>query len=370
MTEKIRAATPATTRLRVCSTLDDGVELVDRIAIGTSRGQKPVVVLSLGGGADPMPDLRAGDRLEALAEVEVTVDLTPAELALNAKTGGKATGKPYDFAPEVSAQLLLSSSPAATTVGGNAVPIGNVVRKKVNHDLHHAVFIFNGAGDGAFIDIPAKGLPWTGHTYVNLVLSASHSDAKTGQVLIVGQNNPDGKPTGKMASIALMRRRPGAQTDPAPTIKAPATASLPLITSTPKVIYSVPLTGLKANEQIRVQAVTDAKVTSGIRGRLNTEIFLADSPGQDEPVGKSDAASISSGKGKLTRGNGFNSLPGVTTRYRKAGAIRITKDASKTVYLNVVCTPGNPEKSASPGSILLSSTSRLTVHRFSPDQFG
>lgn len=326
--------------------------------------------MSIGGGDDPVPDLRGGDRLEVLAEIEVTVDLTPAELAANSRSGGKATGKPYDFSPEVSAQLLLASSPSATTAGPNALAIGPALRKQVSHDLHHAVFVFDGAVDRAFLDIPAKGLAWTGRSYVNLVLSASHSAAKSGQVVIVGQNNFDGIPSTKMSSITLLRRRPAVQVDPTPTVNKPPTAlSLPLAITSPRVIYSVPLANLKANEQIRAQAVIDAKVSGLVRGRLSAEVFLADSPTQTGPIGKSYAASISSGKGKLTRSNGFNSLPRVTTRYRKVGAIRITSNASKTVYLNVVCAAGNPSKSASPGSISLLSSS-LTIHRFPPDRFG
>ena len=81
-------------------------------------------------------------------------------------------------------------------------------------------------------------------------------------------------------------------------------------------------------------------------------------------------ASISSGKGKLTRANGSNCLPGTTTRFRKAGTVRIAKDANKTIYLNVACTVGNPTKAMDPGSIRLLPSGSLSVVRIAPEQFG
>ena len=209
----------APVKIRTSSTLDDGVELVDRIPIGTSRDQMPVVAMSIGASADPdcsVPDLRGGDRLEVFAELEVTVDLKPAELEANSKLGGKAAGEPYDFAPATTAQLLLAPTPDATSVGKRALAVGKASRIKVDHKQHHAVFVFDGTTDGAFVDIPAKGLPWSSRSYVNLVLSASHRNAKPGQVVLVGQNNFNGVPKTKMATIALLRRRPASQTDPAP----------------------------------------------------------------------------------------------------------------------------------------------------------
>lgn len=168
----------ASPKVRTSSTLDDGIELVDRLPIGTLRNQKPVVAMSIGASDDPdcsVPDLRGGDRLEVFAELEVTVDLTPTELAENARSGGRATGEPYDFAPAVTAQLLLASSPEAATAGPRALTIGNASRIKLDHDQHHAVFVFDGATDGAFVDAPSRGLPWPGRSYVNLVLSASQA---------------------------------------------------------------------------------------------------------------------------------------------------------------------------------------------------
>lgn len=141
-------------------------------------------------------------------------------------------------------------------------------------------------------------------------------------------------------------------------------------TSATQVIYSIPLKHLEANEQLRVEALIDAEVSGSHRGRLRTEVFLADGPNQSEPAGKSYAASISSGKGKLTRGNGSNCLPGETTRFRKTGTVRIAKQATKPVYLNVACTTGNPTKAADPGSIRLLSGGRLSVVRFGSESFG
>lgn len=373
-TERHDGERRASPKVRVSSTLDGGVELVDRIPISTTRDQMPVVAMSIGASEDPdcsLPGLRAGDQLEVFAELEVTVDLTPAELAANSKLGGKATGEPYDFAPAVAARLLLASSPTATSADKKALAVGKAIRIKVDHERHHAIFVFDGIPHGASVDIPSDGLPWSGRSYVNLVLSASHRNAEAGQVVIVGQNNFDGKPKTKMATIALLRRRPAVQQDPTPIqIQSLKAKSFSMDDSASKVVYSVPLKRLKANEQLRTQALIDAEVSASSRGRLSTEVFLADKPEQSEPTGKSYAASISSGKGKLTRANGSNCPPGETTRFRKTGTVRITKDADRPVYLNVACTAGNPTKADDPGSIRLLSSGSLKVVRFGPESFG
>lgn len=361
-------------RVRVASTLDRGEELVDRIPIGTAQGQKRVVALSIGRSRDEdsvVPELRSGDLLEVSAEIEVTVDLTRKQAAENARGGGKPAGIPYDYTPEISAQLLVASSPTATIADREAVALGKPKLKKVDHELHHEVFVFDGLKDSASLTIPSSGLPWTGQSYINLVLSASHPEAKSGHIVIVGQNNFDGSTGIKMASIAAVRSRPGGGlSGKLSSTSSLIRTSMPIQSRESRVVYSIPLENLKANEQLRVSGHVDARPSMSYPGRLRNEVFLADKPGDADPDGKSHAASISSGKGKVTRGNGFNCKPGVTTRFRKAGVLRITEDATKTLYLNLACSAGDPKKLGLADSLTLLPSGGLTVERLGSGRFG
>ena len=59
--------------------------------------------------------------------------------------------------------------------------------------------------------------------------------------------------------------------------------SIPMGDSPPQVIYSLPLKNAKANEQLQVQVIVDADVSKSNRGRLSTEVFLADAPKLSRP---------------------------------------------------------------------------------------
>ena len=109
------------------------------------------------------------------------------------------------------------------------------------------------------------------------------------------------------------------------------------------------------------------------RARLSTRVFLADSPTQTSP-GSGYASQVAANKGRVTKRNGFNYLPGrVGPQTVKVGVLRMTKDVtpSKTLYLNVVCDGGDPSKQSRVSDQLkLKNTGYIAARRFPATAFG
>ena len=367
-------AGPTAPLVRVSWTGKGEVERCSTIPITRVPGEKAVPVISFGPGKDvdtSVPSLQPGDRLEIAAEVEVTTDLTPRQAVANAKDDGNPTGVPYGYAPAVTAQLLLARSPdIALPKRDHAIGIGRVQQINLSHDQHHAVFVFDGAADRSAFQVPKAGVPWGAESYVNLVLDASHPDAKLGNVLLIGQNEFDGTVEGDMGAICALRFRPRTQTEPtAVTTGRLVSSSLSMQTMAKRVIYSMPLENLAANEQLRVRASVDTTMRgAAFPARVKVRAFLAESPGQVDPSdGESYVGQVASSRGQVTKGNGFNCMPGLElTRYKKVGILRMLKSSDRKLYLNVVAGSGNPDKVTKPIDVGVLRSGYLSVTRYPP----
>ena len=360
-------------KVRVSSSGNAVAELLDRVTIAPQAGGARAVAMRLGAGGDPdesLPDLRPGDMLQVSAELEVTTDLTPQQLADN--NGKGCASHAYDYSPDLRALLLLTTDPAATRPSANvALRIGDPTDVTVTHDQHHWVVVF----DRARLEVPAG---WPGQGTVNLVLDASNAGADPLDCLLVGQNEQDGSVERDMAMISACRIRPANFSMPAWTRATTTLRSQGLRVRKNendwRVIYSTPLTGLNKNEQVRVHAnvVANAKPL-GIPARLTTRVFLADSPGQTEPDA-GPASQLASAKGRVSKPNGSNCLPaGGPHVAEKVGAFRVLQNqsAGSTVHLNVVGQGGDPTKRAQAGAELsLKPQGFLDVQRIPAGRFG
>ena len=290
-----------------------------------------------------LPDLRPGDRLMVSAELEVTADCR--------RQQSDCTGTPYRFDPKVEVSLLLAGGDGVATPGGRAVRIGRPQRRAVTHDRHHDVFVF----DNVPFTVPAGGLPWGGPSFVNVAVAAWDRRARSGQVLIVGQNNPGGRPSGNMGGISVTRLRPGGQRQPAPLRTAQRQiTSLAVVTGQPQkaTIYSQRLDDLKTGEQLRVRARVDTSTSNlSYPVRSTVEVFLSDDPAGTSPG--NEARRVCPDGPQICRANGKNTLPGDNPMTsKKAGVKRIVKDARVPLYVNVMVTDGDPEQQAQPGDAL------------------
>jgi hypothetical protein len=328
--------------VRVASTGGDA-ELVKTVRIARVGGKGRKVAMRLGQGRRPfasLPDLAPGDRLEVFAEVEVTTD---------SSSGQARVGKRYGYDPVVDAQLLLSGDPAATNEGANALALSTVRSETCTQAQHHRVLVFDDAG----LDIPAAGLPWPGPSYVNLVLGARHPNAAQGQVLLVGENEPDGSVLGDKGRIGVVRLRPSSQPTPAPHASGPAAVSaVPVRKGKRTVVNSHRLDDLAQGEQLVVTArLLTSAVKLGYPARISTRLFLADDPAQEQPGGH--AADVAASRGVITARNGFNCLPDHPhCTSRKVGVASLQRAPGRPLYVNLVADTGDPTHRGQSGDTL------------------
>ena len=353
---------PASARGRVLvGSTGNSPELVETVPIATAPA--PVVVLSFGPGAktdSPLPDIAAGDRLEVLAELELTTDAEdPDHPGL--------VGDAYSYAPEVEATLLLASGPGeADAAPGRAVELARPWRRPVTHQQHHAVVAFD-----ASYEVPKAGPGWSGDSYVNVVVSASSPEAGAGDVLLVGQNEKTPTVVQDMAGVRVVRHRAGAA-DPTPRRDTSCRVGGVPVAKSETVVFSTELDGLAEGEQLLVRAalVTDA-APLGYAARISTRLFLADDADQVEPGG--NAAALASWKGHVSKFTGFNCLPeeGAQTSL-KYGVAKIEATPPGPLFVNLVAVSAAPFGGESPGDALPIDTSRsfLEVVRYPPDVAG
>ena len=346
--------------MAVASTGKDAEKLLE-LQIAASKPAPTVAMTLPGSGPDhaSVPDLRPGDRLLVSAELEVTTDCP--------RQQSDCAGRPYGFDPQVEVGLVLADGGGvARPGGGRALALGAPQRRKVTHRRHHDVFVF----DNVSFTVPAGGLPWNGPSFVNATIAAWHARARSGQVLIVGQNNPGGTPSGDMGGISLARFRPGRQRQPAPArTEQRLITALPVITGQPQkgVVYSLLLDDLETDEQLRVRAnVKTSSAHLGYPVRTTVEVFLSEDPTATQPG--NEAKRVCPDSPEISRGNGRNTLPTDNPMSSpKTGVKRIVKDARVPLYVNVMVTNGDPEHRAQPGdSLRIRSGGFLAVTRYPP----
>ncbi|MGZ8667553.1 MAG: hypothetical protein ACXWZM_10665 [Solirubrobacterales bacterium] len=340
-------------------------ELIETIPITGRPARRRRVVMSFGPRTrtdSPLPDLLPGDRLLAFAELEVTTD------AEDAGHPGRI-GNAYSYAPLVEASLLLAADQGAVEAGPKALKLAKRWRESVSHRQHHAVVVFE---DGE-ITVPRRGLPWPGPAHVNLVLGASHRDAKQGDVLLIGQNEKTPTVVQDMAGIRVVRLRPGTQPEQAGVRDASCRVLGIPVAKRETLVFSHRLDGLRKGEQLVVKArlTTDASPL-GYAARISSRLFLADSEDQLDP-GAGKAARVASWKGHLSKPTGFNCLPGDGARTsRKLGVVRILRDPGVSLFLNLVAVSAAPFGGAGAGDELpvIGADSSIDVTRYPPELEG
>jgi hypothetical protein len=313
------------------------------------------VVLSLGPetkSETPLPQLAGGDRLLAFAELELTTDADdPNHPGL--------VGNAYSYAPHVVATLLLAPSPDAVDGG---IELSHPWKQAVTHQRHHAVVTFSDAE----ARIPPKGLPWEGPAHVNLVVDASHPQAKAGDVILVGQNEKTPTVVQDMAGIRVVRFRPGDAREPTPESAGSCRCATIPIAKQETVVFSHELAGLQQGEQLlaRGTLVTDAAGLAA-PARISTRMFLAEDPDQTEPGGA--AAADLTWKGHLSKFTGFNCIPGEGAQTsRKYGVATVRQAPGRSLYVNLVAVSAAPFGGNAPTDQLRIDTgaSSLRVTRF------
>jgi hypothetical protein len=309
-------------------------ELEETIPITSARGVKKKAVMSLGPtgrGPSRMPDLAPGDRLQVLAEAEVTTDCEHRNPA--------CVGNPYTYAPVVQPRVLLAGSKRAAEPNGRTRLIKELRARSLSHKQHHGVIVFRDAE----ILVREQELPGGGGSaHVNLSLDAHHRQARRGHKLLIGENEPDGsvgQDKGRLCVVRLRGTLP--RLDPTRTTTRRA-RQLPIAKGGDRVVYSLPLAGLRDGEQLAVKAkMTTSTASLDYWARISARLVLADDPGEKD-VGER-ARKVSTFRGAITERNGFNCRPGderCTTW--KVGVLRIRESADKRLFVNLVADCGAP----------------------------
>lgn len=338
----------------------DHAELVKTIPIAGGP-DAPRVVMSMGPGQ--LPDLIEGDRLRASAEVQITADCTFQR--------PRCAGPPYKYSPSLRGRLILADG-AQVTGGANAIAIGdpddNSCHNRTGDREHHCMLVPRGGIDiGGGENLPCN----LDSCHVNLVVEAWSGSSGPADVVVVGGQRPNGTILQDKGRINVVRTRGGADLQ-AESISTSARVhkALPLNLSK-QVVYSQKLEGLRDREQLEVEVEMITNINYlPYATRTGARVILAkgrQAVGQGRQVKE-----IAEFNGEIAENNGFNCTqaesPCLT---RKVGVLKMKKDASGPLYVNVVAIVGPKNRPAGPGDqVKVSPSGEMRVTRFPPELFG
>ena len=330
--------------MAVACTTGRNSELKETIAITRRPGRDRRVVMRLADGRHGhrftrLPELRPGDRLRVTAEVEVTTDCETANPA--------CVGNPYEYSPIITATLLLTGDREATAGGRTALSLATR-RVRCSQRRHHRVIVFTRAG----LLIPEAGLPWSGPSFLNLILDAHHPRARDGDLLLVGENEPDGSVGGDKGRLNAIRLRPSRERPRERVRTAKRLArEIPVDKNKRTVVYARRLNDLRDDEDLEVRAaLTVSAAHLSYPARISTRLILADSPRQADDGGR--AAEIAPFNGEISENNGTNCLRARACTSRKVGVLRCHAAAGRPMYVNLIAVSGDPFDEGRPGDTL------------------
>lgn len=304
-------------------------ERAKTVPISSKPGQDPVSVLSL--ESEDLGSLEAGQTVRGLAEVEVSVTCT--------EPMPKCVGKIYSFSPQVEASLIVARSSSAT----EGQQIGKTEKLVCSQDYpnrnHHCVFVLDETGP---VEQACEDCT------LNLVLSASHANAKKGNELVIGVDSDDGIKQGKASISVVVFDDDPAQTE---VVKLESTKALvksaPIVKQDEELIVT-PLASMRIDDLRQGEVlVFSAEARTDISGLgysvlHQAQLVLSEKP-NTEKAGFIPALTVSK-NGLITSRNGANCTPGSSyfdnpcLLYR-AGAVGMEKPAVQ-----------KPNSEKSPGS--------------------
>lgn len=357
------------------STTGNNSELVPTVNIGTAPGQG-TVVMSLAPSGQP---LQSGDGLKPSSELQVTTDCSaPLD---------KCVGTPYSYDPIVATRLILTSSADPTGSGGTAVVLAEQAGRTCTHEQHHCVIVFPlpDSPDSPFAVSPLAP-PCTvapGGCMLKLVLDAYNSGGQSGDVLIVGEDEPGccGITKQDKGRVNAVRLRPVvAGSEPVGEVKtyssAPRVSSVPVrdtVSEGKTVVFSQRLDKLRKNEQLSVSAnmTTDiSKLLRYNRALIQSRLILADSRQATAP--STEVKQVEELKGEISEANGFNCTQDTTPcETRKVGTTHLIQNAGGPLYVNLVVS-STPARStqARPGEAVTVTGGTLKVVRYPASRYG
>jgi hypothetical protein len=327
------------------------------VPITRNPGAAPRVVLSLKreGNLADLPSIHAGDRIEPVAELQVTTDCRPGHAS--------CVGRPYDFAPNVQARLLLADSARARVPDpSHAIELGTAQSLKCTHRRHHCMFVFRNIAEAITLaNHPCRG---GDSCHLNLVVDAWHSKSRRDDVILIGENEPGLDPPvdGNRARVAAVRVRPSdAIAGKGLSPETDHRSAIPVQSADRRVIFSKPLGIVRRRAQFKVDFQMTAVPPGAYPARLSTQVIITDGPNSVTPIRQ--AAYLS---GRATPFNGTNCVNGEPCTIRKAGVMRVTRNLHRGLYFNVVADAGDPRHRATRGDQISITKGSLDVRAYAP----
>jgi hypothetical protein len=339
--------TGATDKVRFATTGNHS-ELVESVPITQSPKEAQTVAMSL----DPvdLPEFEAGDQLRVNAEVQPSTTCV--------EQGSNCLGTRYRINPFIRARLVLADAADALATSIDLAParVVHCTQRRPNRN-HHCPLVFREAN----LEIPSLAdLPCPPDAcYVNLLVSADHPKAKSGNVIVLGGDRPNGVVAQDKGRISAITVRPGSAppTTASDTVIRPR-RGLPLHPrkggSRKRVIHSIEVPELGPGDILQATATYRAAQPRGKKGSggqrrrrrhaynafIGSDLILADTPTSIDPTHLARTSGLG---GELAEGNGFNCTQrrsGFTRPcfVEKAGAIKVNnnQDGEVHVYLNLV----------------------------------
>lgn len=329
----------------IAATSGNDSELMGSIPIAKRAGEEQRVAMTI--PPERLGELRAGDRLEVNAEIEVSVCMQPNEL--HPGDGRPCVGRRYGYDPTFKAQAVLA--PSASELGpGATLPVGGVHKLRCTQSQpdrnHHCVLVIPPA---PFEVGDSKSLPCAPSAcHLNLVVGAHHREAKKGDRLVLGSDEDDGSVNGDKGRLNALHLRPNLlgvyplahelSTD------EPSLTRLPIVAkgrdTDKRVVASVPLGDVRAGDSLVVEAFAEGGIGHNpYNVFLNSHIGISSTP--DGDVSEGGVYGTTDLHGQVTKGNGFNCTQGSSAhpspcQVRKVGVITFVKDPERPFYANLV----------------------------------
>ncbi len=354
-----RGAEPPQVRV---ATTGNGSELVKTLPITRRPGAEPRVVMSM--GPHRLPSLLSGDRLRVTAELQVTGNCR--------SRGPRCVGRPYHYAPDVRAQLVIARH-ANTTGGPGALAISARRHEACSQQRpdyeHHCVLVFTRGG----VTINPARLPCPlDRCYVNLVADAHHARAEHGDLLMVGGLKPNGSIPQDRGRINVVRYRHAGSGDATKTSTEHRRKRRLRPDFRRRVVLSKELGGLEAGEQLAVSAAMATDV-SHLRYAVRTSarLILTDSPSATRQ--SEFAKRLAIGRGEISENNGSNCTQAEgRCVYRKVGVAEMRRDALTgrgervPLYVNLVTVVGPKVRRAHARDRVIVRRGEIDILRFPP----
>lgn len=307
-------------------------ELRETVPIESRAGADPKSVLSV-----HLPRLRPGARISFNGEVGLTTTCV--------QQIPRCIGRSYGFDPHLKARIVLADKPEATKPSRTvhlSRTVGLTCEQTRPNRNHHCPLVID---HGSFRVNRLERLPCgPSSCRLNMLVDASNRKAGSGQVVVVGSDQPNGTVEGGKARLSAAVSVGDVQVAKRRTTRLRTKALPASFKNGKEVVYSQRLGNLRKRDVLLVRSRQASRIQR-VPYFISDQIIVTTRPTSTKPT--SLARRAISRTGTATETNGFNCTPGPSA-FRspcvgiKAGVARIQhlprkkSGKVKPIYVNLV----------------------------------